>query len=105
MAQANAYGESFNSRFRDELLERELFSSLREAKVVVEDYRLEYNHRRPHSSLGYLTPAAFAARCTKTSESSGALPPNPRLLPLRRAPGEKGLEALYVGSTLIRTGT
>ena len=101
----NAYGESFNSRFRDELLDRELFTSLREAKVVVEDYRLEYNHRRPHSSLGYLTPAAFAARCPKTSDSSGALPPNPRLLPLRRAPGEKGLEALYVGSTLIRTGT
>lgn len=57
----NAYAESFNSRFRDELLDRELFTSLREAKVVVEDYRLEYNHRRPHSSLGYLTPAAYAA--------------------------------------------
>ena len=59
----NGFNESFNSRFRDELLNRKLFTSLTEAKVVTEDYRLEYNHRRPHSSLGYLTPARFAASC------------------------------------------
>jgi len=59
----NGYNESFNSRFRDELLNGELFTSLKEAKVVTEDYRLEYNHRRPHSSLGYRPPAAFAASC------------------------------------------
>ena len=59
----NGFNESFNSRFRDELLNGELFTSLKEAKVVTEDYRLEYNHRRPHSSLGYQTPAAFAAAC------------------------------------------
>lgn len=58
----NAYVESFNSRLRDELLDRELFTSLKEARVVLEDHRLDYNHRRPHSSLGYVTPAAFAAR-------------------------------------------
>jgi len=57
----NAYCESFNSRFRDELLNRELFTSLAEAGVITEDYRLAYNHQRPHSSLGYQTPAAFAA--------------------------------------------
>jgi len=57
----NGYNESFNSRFRDELLNGELFTSLKEAKVVTEDFRLEYNHRRPHSSLSYVTPAAFAA--------------------------------------------
>ena len=50
-----------NSRFRDELLNRELFTSLAEATLVTEDYRLAYNHQRPHSSLSYLTPAAFAA--------------------------------------------
>ncbi len=55
----NAYSESFNSRFRDELLEREEFTSLTEAQVLVEDYRHDYNTERPHSSLGYLTPAAF----------------------------------------------
>jgi len=59
----NGFNESFNSRFRDELLNGELFTSLQEAKVVTEDYRLEYNHRRPHSSLGYQTPAEFAASC------------------------------------------
>ena len=57
----NAYSESFNSRLRDECLDRELFESLPEARVIVEDYRLDYNHRRPHSALGYRTPAAFAA--------------------------------------------
>lgn len=57
----NAYSETFNSRLRDELLDREVFATLREAKVLLEDHRLEYNHRRPHSSLGYRTPAEFAA--------------------------------------------
>jgi putative transposase len=59
----NPYSETFNSRFRDELLNRELFDTLPEAKVLTEDYRLEYNHRRPHSALGYRTPAAYAAAC------------------------------------------
>lgn len=57
----NAFGESFNGRFRDEVLDRELFTSVVEAKVVSEDHRLDHNHRRPHSSLGYQTPAEFAA--------------------------------------------
>lgn len=69
----NGYCESFISRFRDELLNRELFYSLREAKVVVEDWRLEYNHKRQHSSLGYIAPAAFAAACI-ASASPTALP-------------------------------
>lgn len=59
----NAYSESFNSRLRDECLNREVFESLAEAKVLTEDHRLEYNHRRPHSALGYRTPAAYAAAC------------------------------------------
>ena len=59
----NAYSESFNSRFRDELLDREVFMTLREAKVLVEDHRVEYNEWRPHSSLDYETPATFAAAC------------------------------------------
>ncbi len=62
----NAYSESFNGKFEDELLNREEFTTLKEAKVLVEDYRQEYNHRRPHSSLGYRTPAAFAASCAGT---------------------------------------
>ena len=59
----NGFNESFNGRFRDELLNGELFTSLKEAQVLTEDYRLAYNHRRPHSALGYQTPAAFAAAC------------------------------------------
>ena len=56
----NAYSESFNSRFRDELLDRELFTSLLEAQVLVEQHRREYNEYRPHSRLGGKTPAEFA---------------------------------------------
>lgn len=60
----NAYCESFNGKLSDELLDGELFTSLAEARHLITRYRLDYNHRRPHSSLGYLTPAAFAARCS-----------------------------------------
>ena len=59
----NAYSESFNSRFRDEFLDREVFQTLKEAQVLIEDHRQEYNDHRPHSSLNYLTPAAFAVAC------------------------------------------
>lgn len=53
----NGYCESFNGRLRDELLNGELFYSLREAQVVIETWRREYNTIRPHSSLGYRPPA------------------------------------------------
>lgn len=59
----NAYSESFNSRFRDEFLNVELFASTLEAKVLGKEYRQKYKHRRPHSALGDLTPAEFGARC------------------------------------------
>lgn len=57
----NAYGESFHSRFRDECLNAELFANVPEAKVVIEQWRRDYNQERPHSSLGYLTPVEFKA--------------------------------------------
>ena len=59
----NGFAESFGGRFRDELLNCELFADLREAKGLSAWWRGEYNHRRPHSSLGYQTPARFAATC------------------------------------------
>jgi IS30 family transposase len=62
----NAYGESFNGRLGDELLKREEFASLLEAKVLVEEYREHYNQRRPHSALGYRTPSEFAVTCCRT---------------------------------------
>ena len=63
----NAYAETFIGRFGDELLKREEFASLLEAKVLVEDYRNHYNQRRPHSALGYRAPAEFAASCGSAS--------------------------------------
>lgn len=53
----NGVGESFHSRLRDECLDREWFHSLAEARVLLEQYRRTYNEQRPHSSLGYRTPA------------------------------------------------
>lgn len=53
----NGFVESFNGKLRDECLNREWFRDLREARVVIEAWRQFYNHQRPHSSLGYRTPA------------------------------------------------
>jgi len=60
----NAYVESFIGRLGDELLKREVFMSLMEAKVLVQEYREHHNERRPHSALSYLAPSEFAASCT-----------------------------------------
>ena len=57
----NGFVESFHDKFRDECLQREWFQSLVEAQVVIERWRKHYNTRRPHSALGYQTPAQFAA--------------------------------------------
>ena len=56
----NGYIESFNGKLRDELLNREIFATLTEAKVLIEQWRREYNQVRPHSSLGYRPPAPEA---------------------------------------------
>ena len=56
------YVESFNGRLRDEFLAVEQFDSLLEAQVLIEDWRIEYNTKRPHSSLSWLAPAAYAER-------------------------------------------
>ena len=52
----NGYIESFNARFRDELLNGEIFYSLREAQIVIEQWRKHYNTKQPHSALGYRPP-------------------------------------------------
>ena len=56
----NGYIESFNGKLRDELLAREVFTTLEEAKVLIEQWRREYNQIRPHSALGYQPPAPEA---------------------------------------------
>lgn len=72
----NAYIESFNGRFRDECLNEHWFVSMRHARRLIEDWRIEYNTERPHSSLGHLAPVQFAqaheARELLTSDSNGA---------------------------------
>jgi len=68
--------ESFNGRLRDELLDRELLLSLSEARVVLDQWRMDYNHRRPHGGLKWMTPAAFVAGLDDTA--SGAFSAAPR---------------------------
>jgi putative transposase len=62
----NGYIESFNGKLRDELLNREIFTTLEEAKVLIESWRKEYNQVRPHSSLGYQPPTPEAILVTTT---------------------------------------
>ena len=71
----NGYVESFNGKLRDELLNRELFLSLAEARYVLDEWRLEYNHRRPHSGIRWQTPAAFAASLAGPPVGAPPLPP------------------------------
>lgn len=63
----NGYIESFNGTLRNELLSREVFGHLLEARVLGTKYRQEYNTERPHSSLDYQTPAEYAANCIADS--------------------------------------
>jgi putative transposase len=56
----NAYIESFNGRLRDECLNEHWFLNMAHARSVIERWRIEYNIERPHSALGYLTPAQYA---------------------------------------------
>ena len=67
----NGFVESFHSRFRDECLNREQLWTLTEARVVIEDFRQDYNSARPHSSLGYQSPQGFAAQLTPSIPRSG----------------------------------
>ena len=59
--QQNGYNESFNGRLRDELLNETLFRSLPHARAVLETWRRDYNERRPHSKLGWMTPREYAS--------------------------------------------
>jgi putative transposase len=58
--QQNGFIESFNGRLRDELLNETLFQSLPQARAVLETWRQDYNEARPHSALGWMTPASYA---------------------------------------------
>ena len=108
----NGYAESFHGKLRDELLNAELFADLREAQALAAAWQSDYNHRRPHSSLGYQTPAAFAATCGRAAADAalgappqpppGALPLDPGFFPSAER-GEPDLEIEDL--TLIAAGT
>jgi len=66
----NGTNESFNGKFRDECLNMEWFQNRREAKVLIEQWRREYNDVRPHSSIGYMTPTAFRRQNSPTLNKS-----------------------------------
>jgi putative transposase len=70
----NGYMESFNGKLRDECLNEHVFSSLAEARRVIEAWRVDYNEVRPHSSLGYQTPEEFAAAWTAQAASARDAP-------------------------------
>lgn len=72
----NGFVESFHGRFRDECLNREQLWTLTEARGVVGDFRQKYNTVRPHSRLGYESPAAFAARICPCPAPVGLRPPS-----------------------------
>lgn len=74
----NAYIETFNGKLRDELLDREMFTCLAEAKHLAKEYRIQYNHERPHSSLGYRTPAEFASGHSPSGSATLRLRANAR---------------------------
>lgn len=82
----NGYCESFNGKLRDELLDREIFYTLREAQVLIERWRVEYNTFRPHSSLNYRPPAPEAILTTwivrTTSEDPLPIPGGRSTIPL-----------------------
>ena len=69
----NGYAESYHARLRDELLDREEFGTLLQARGMLGIWREQYNNERPHSALGYMTPAGFAQRCRGAGPGSAAL--------------------------------
>jgi transposase InsO family protein len=66
----NAYIESFIGKFRKECVDRYLFYTMKETRSIIDAWRDEYNHYRPHSALDYLTPTAFAAQHCQPSLSN-----------------------------------
>ena len=88
----NGHIESFHDKLRDERLNREIFGTLAEARVILESWRVEYNELRPHSSLGYLSPSEYM----RQNQSDGdCAPPNPAPL---AAAGVRGNNHYHSGN-------
>ena len=101
--QQNAFIESFNARLRDELLNETIFSSLAEARILLEQWRRDYNTHRPHSRLGWLTPSEFANRSRLSKQwPSGAAQPEGSAPMAIASTAQAGNHA---GETLPMTGS
>ena len=93
----NGTDESFNGKFRDEFLSLQWFRNRMDAKVGIEQWRQHYNEVRPHSSLGYLTPAEFKAQLRTRSDDGGRSP----AMPARADQEEHGDErSTFTGAVL-----
>ena len=102
----NGYFDSFNGKFRDERLKREIFLSFEEACWVIDRWRLDYNHHRIHSSLDYQTPAAYAAGCVLPASATPQPPEHTRFTnpnPLTQ-PGAKtgGWSSTFASSSVSK---
>ena len=93
----NGYIESFNGKLRYECLDGELFLSLAEARYIVDRWRMDYNHHRPHSRLNWMTPAVYAASCPEKGR--------PCVPPGSATPYPPEHKAEDVGKTLTQVGT
>ena len=94
----NGYAESFNSRFRDEFLALEEFENATAARQLTTAWKTDYNHYRPHSSLGYVAPVEFAARCTASATE-------PTLATPQQAPPLQQCSEVNPNPTFITGGT
>jgi transposase InsO family protein len=70
----NGYAKSFHGWFRDESLAMEIFEGVRDPRSLTASWKDEYNTQRPHSSLGYRTPAGFAAACAASASAKASAP-------------------------------
>ncbi len=95
----NAFVESFNGRMRDELLNESLFFSLDHARQKLAAWAADYNTERPHSAIGYQTPAAYAAHLNATGRPAAQLESSPRRPVAHPAP-----DGVITAETLVRAG-
>lgn len=98
----NGYVESFNGKLRDELLNREVFETLLEAKVLIEAWRVEYHTARPHSVLGYRPPTPEAiASCLPASATLRRANTTNRNQQVASQPGVGHIASGQVGSMVV----
>lgn len=101
----NPYIESFNGKLREECLNRYAFANVREARQIIEAWRVEYNTYRPHSSLGYLTPAEFAthtARLLRDAACTSLVMTEQVMYPLTVGGTENGGHLATTGTMALR---